>query len=314
MTLVSAIVPTFHRPESCARAVRSVLAQRLTPGVEIEAVVVLDGPQSETREALLALGDPRVRLVESSTNRGHAAARTEGVRHARGAWCAFLDDDDEWLPAKIAAQLEAVASCDATLPVVGCRLEARLDRGSLVWPEIGPEQGDPIADYLYTRTSLASLKSGRTLMQTSMILAPTELLRRVPFRAGMRRHADPDWLLRVAREPGVRFVFPRSREPLAVWNLHEEARVSGSGDWRYSIAWARRHRGLMSPRSIAGFLSGPAAHRAGQLTRGTGRIRAFAALARHMRELGKPSLLDYASLGLAYADAGRFRPTRKTRG
>lgn len=313
MTLVSAVIPAYKRPGPCVRAVRSVLDQRLPTGVEIEAVVVLDGPQPETHEAIEAIGDPRVRPVQMPTNRGHAAARAEGVRHARGSWCALLDDDDEWLPGKIEAQLAAAAESGIDVPVVGCRLEARLDRGSLLWPEIPPQPGEPIADYLYTRDSLASLKTGRRLMQTSMILTPMELMRRVPFRAGMRRHADPDWLLRVGREPGVGFVFPACDEPLAVWNLHEGSRVSGSGDWRYSIAWARRHRSLMSPRAIAGFLSGPAAHRAGLLTRGVGRVRAFAALARHMLELGEPSPLDAAALAIAFADLGRFRPARAAR-
>lgn len=314
MTLVSAIVPAFHRPRLCVDAVRSILAQRLPTGTQIEAIVVLDGPQPATKDAIERIDDERVRTVQLPTNRGHAAARAEGIRVAKGSWCAFLDDDDLWMPDKISLQLETARASDAPLPVVGCRLEARLGRGSLIWPENEPTPSEHIADYLYARRSLASLRSGHGLIQTSMILAPTDLMRRVPFRPGMRRHADPDWIVRAAQEPGVGFVFPETDTPLAVWNLHDGSRVSGaaagSGDWRYSIAWARRHRSMMTPASIAGFLTGPAAHRAATLTRGLTRVRAFAALARSAIALGQPSIYDAAALLLTFLDAGRFRPTR----
>jgi len=92
---VSVVIPTRLRPALVPRAVRSALAQALT---DIEVVVVIDGPDPDTREVLAAIADPRLRIVELERSGGAPAARNVGVDHARAAWTALLDDDDEWLP------------------------------------------------------------------------------------------------------------------------------------------------------------------------------------------------------------------------
>lgn len=295
-------------------AVRSILKQRLPSGVSLEVLAVVDGPQPDVEAALEDIDDERVRVIRQPTRRGHSAARARGVIESRGDWIAFLDDDDRWMPTKLDEQLRAAERArgeGGSESIVGCRVRAVLDRGSMIWPEVLPGRNEPIDEYLYRRRGLAWLRTGRALVQTSMILAPASLLRRVNFRPGLRRHADPDWLLRAAREPGVRLVFPETDEPLAVWSLHDGDRVSAGGDWRYSIVWARRHADLMSPRAMAGFLTGPAAHRAGALTAGRERISAFTALLLHAWRLGKPSIWDCLALTLFFVDAGRWRPVRR---
>src|SRR5260370_12535343 len=115
MVLVSTVIPTRGRPELLLRAVRSVLAQTLR---EIEAVIVIDGDDPATERALeeLVREDGRVRVIALATSVGGSDARNRGVDAASGEWVAFLDDDDEWLPGKLQAQLEAVTS--STAPVV----------------------------------------------------------------------------------------------------------------------------------------------------------------------------------------------------
>src|SRR6267378_4252792 len=102
MVLVSAVIPTRGRPELLLRAVRSVLAQTLR---EIEAVVVIDGQDPATEQAMetLARKDSRVRVIALPTSTGGSAARNRGVAEASGEWIAFLDDDDEWMPGKVEA-------------------------------------------------------------------------------------------------------------------------------------------------------------------------------------------------------------------
>lgn len=300
-TTVSAIIPTRGRPSQLILAVRSVLAQSLEPAESLEVIVVLDGPDEATEAALAAITDPRVRTIRLSTQRGHATARNTGIEAARGQWCAFLDDDDAWFPDKITSQLRVARQAHTegiAHPVVGCIVRARTDGAVMHWPVRTPNQNEPIADYLYARRGWRSVLSGHTLMQTSMILLPTQLARHVRFRGGMRRHADPDWLLRLQAVSGVRFLFPETDRPLAEWNLTGAGRISSSGDYRYSIVWARRHARQLGPRATAGFLTGPAAHVASQMPGRVARQRAFAALLGEAFDTGDATIWDLAALAV----------------
>lgn len=57
--MVSVVIPTRNRPQRVTRAVRSALAQTLCP---IEVIVVIDGPDEVT---LQALGDLKTRALEA---------------------------------------------------------------------------------------------------------------------------------------------------------------------------------------------------------------------------------------------------------
>src|SRR5678816_3606690 len=95
MPKVSVIIPTRNRVELLQRAITSVLCQTFD---DFELLVV-DGSTDGTRDAVDARIDPRVRYLPQSESRGTAAARNVGITSAASPYCAFLDDDDEWLPA-----------------------------------------------------------------------------------------------------------------------------------------------------------------------------------------------------------------------
>ncbi len=96
---VSAVIPTHNRANLVTRAIHSALAA-LLPGDEI--VVVDDGSTDGTASAVEAFGPP-VHLMRLP-HRGAGAARNAGLDAARGPFVAFLDDDDEWFPDKVALQ------------------------------------------------------------------------------------------------------------------------------------------------------------------------------------------------------------------
>lgn len=100
--LVSVVIPTHDRPETIDRAVASVLAQT-HPAVEV--IVVDDGWRTPAR---VATKDERVRVVRQDPARGVACARNLGVAQTRGAFVAFLDDDDTFHPHKLATQLASL--------------------------------------------------------------------------------------------------------------------------------------------------------------------------------------------------------------
>lgn len=109
--LVSIIIPTYKRSVFLDRALASVYAQTYT---NWEIIVVDDNDdcssyREETETVVSAYrDDPRVRYIKHRENRGAATARNTGIRETRGEFVAFLDDDDQWLPEKLARQVEAL--------------------------------------------------------------------------------------------------------------------------------------------------------------------------------------------------------------
>ncbi len=103
--LVTVIVPAYDMEAFLARAVVSALAQTHR---NLEVLIVDDASTDGTAKAAKALcqSDGRVRLLSHEANKGGCAARNTGLREARGEYVAFLDADDEWLPEKLARQLE----------------------------------------------------------------------------------------------------------------------------------------------------------------------------------------------------------------
>ena len=105
MPTVSVIVPTFNRSKLVINAIQSVLCQTYQ---DYEIIVVDDGSTNDTEEALRPYMD-RIRYVYQE-NLGASAAQNKGVQLARGKWISILASDDLWLPTKLEAQLNAVAS------------------------------------------------------------------------------------------------------------------------------------------------------------------------------------------------------------
>jgi glycosyltransferase involved in cell wall biosynthesis len=244
--LISAIIPTRNRPDLLLRAARSALAQTYE---NLEVVIVIDGRDVTTSKAIESVVDKRLRVVTLDQIVGGAAARNEGVRHAKGDWIAFLDDDDEWMPEKLVKQAAQAISSRHRHPIVSSRVFARAPKCDYIWPRRLPRSNEHIAEYLFNRSSLFQ---GEGLIATSTILAPKALLLTVPFR-DLRKHQDWDWVLRATMEPGVGVEF--CDEPLSIWYVDQERpTISNTDDWRFSLSWAKEMNGRMSPRAYAGFL------------------------------------------------------------
>ncbi|MBI2351846.1 MAG: glycosyltransferase [Deltaproteobacteria bacterium] len=86
---VSVVIATYNRAGFLHETLDSVLGQRFR---DFELIVVDDGSTDDTPELLQSYGG-RIRIL-CQQNRGPAAARNLGIRHARGRWILIQDSDD----------------------------------------------------------------------------------------------------------------------------------------------------------------------------------------------------------------------------
>jgi glycosyltransferase involved in cell wall biosynthesis len=101
--MVSVIIPCYNGEHFIGDAIKSVLSQSFQ---EIEVIVVDDGSSDGSGEVIDKYkGDPRVVCLAHEKNLGIPAARNTGIRHSRGKYIAFLDQDDIWRQKKLARQI-----------------------------------------------------------------------------------------------------------------------------------------------------------------------------------------------------------------
>ena len=101
---VSVVLTTYYyRPAALSRAIESILNQIFT---DFEFIIVNDGAIDDTKKMLnnYAQKDSRIQVLHQK-NKGLGEARNLGVRHARGAYIAFMDDDDQSLPTRLEEQV-----------------------------------------------------------------------------------------------------------------------------------------------------------------------------------------------------------------
>lgn len=257
MPEVSVVIPTCNRPGLVVRAVESVLRQTVQA---LEVVVIVDGGDPTTCRRLQRIDDPRLSVVRLPTRLGAAGARNVGVSHTKAEWVAFLDDDDEMVPERLALQLAVARASRGRYPVVGSRCLIRTAHGDYVQPELLPEPSQHLSDYLFCRRGL----SGRIgSLGTSSILVRAELLRRLPI-PDLPRHEDWAWALEASRIDG----FELHVLPNQLTVCHEDpsvpslSRPKGRHDWQFTYRWARQYRPAMTPSAYASFLLGPVARMA----------------------------------------------------
>ena len=114
---VTVVMPTHNRARLMQDTLRSVLVQ---VGVDVRVVVVDDGSSDTTAAVLAGLEGRRIRWCRHDQPQGVSNARNTGLAMVDTPWVAFVDDDDLWSPAKIAAQLSSLqADSDARWSCTG---------------------------------------------------------------------------------------------------------------------------------------------------------------------------------------------------
>ena len=112
---VSVVIPTYNREQFIERSIKSVLNQTYQ---DFEIIVVDDASIDNTKEVVAGFNDQRIKYVRHEKNRGEAAARNTGIKLAEADYIASHDSDDEWLPEKLAKQIQVFENCSPEVGVV----------------------------------------------------------------------------------------------------------------------------------------------------------------------------------------------------
>lgn len=243
MSLVSVVIPTLKRPQLLLRAINSVLQQTHR---ELEVIVIAGRPDLDTVDAVRSVADPRVRLFETPESLTAGGARNAGADQAKGEWVAFLDDDDEWLPDKLARQLALAASRDSTL--VTCLSRIVTSTGSYVRPKAVYDGSVPIDEYLFDRRRLFG---GSSFIGTPSFFLPRHVLDKVRFDED---NPDDDWdfLLHLSKHENVTI----DTVPEVLVLVHSEGThshlTSRTSSWA-SLSYLDKMQPFLTRRAYSGY-------------------------------------------------------------
>jgi len=207
MPQVSVVIPTYNRATLIGETLDSVLAQTYC---DFEIIVVDDGSTDNTSAIINTGYKDLVRYIRQE-NAGQATARNTGIRIANGTYIAFLDDDDLWLPHKLARQMPLFESNPATVWVY-CDAQ--------VFDDI---TGQPLHNFSQINPPHVGQVASH-LLQRDFIASPTPIIRRDIFeKVGyfdesdqLRRREDWEMWLRLAVTCAVDYV----PEVLARYRVH----------------------------------------------------------------------------------------------
>ncbi len=102
--LISIITPSYNSEQFIAETIASVQAQTYNNW----EMIIVDDASSDTTQQIIekhAQQDSRIKYHFLTENSGAAVARNKATELAKGAFVAFLDADDLWMPQKLEKQL-----------------------------------------------------------------------------------------------------------------------------------------------------------------------------------------------------------------
>ncbi len=223
---ITAIIPTFRRPQLLARAIHSVLAQTFNN----LQVIVLDNASGDTTEAVvaeIARKDPRVIYHCHASNVGALNNFQYGFKHVETAFFSVLSDDDILLPDFYATSMKSFSD-HPEASFVAC--------GVLHITPAGVYYGMPVASlpegfYNPPDGLLAILRYGHA--EWTGILFRRAIFDAIGFLNLETEHAaDLDFELRAA----ARASFVVSHTPGAIFSTQPLTPLS-NGTYPFDIVW-----------------------------------------------------------------------------
>lgn len=244
---VSIIMPAHNVQGFVGQAIASVAAQTYP---SFELIVVNDGSTDATAEVLREaratwpLAPELLRIETRAQGSGASAARNHGVARAQGAFLAFIDADDRWMPETLAhlmAALEASPDSDIACPRY-CRINEAGETINYL--------GEPVTPAQAPQGAPRHFDAGEALLATPAESATGVLVRRDAFAAGggfdpaLPSNNDIDCWLRILTVRGTTLV--RCPQAVVAYRIRSAQITSDVGRMQAGHAqFLRNHAALL---------------------------------------------------------------------
>jgi len=188
-------------------------------------------------------GHFEVVVLDSGAPSNGAIARNVGINYARAKYIALLDDDDQWLENRLQNYLGYIDSrCLTSDFVIFSRALSCAEDGSAA--SLFPPKayrGESITEFLLSALGGA---------QTSTLMLPAALAKRVRFDETLARHQDYDFCMRLA-EAGATFEFIDAI--LSIW-YQSPGGVSKSATFDDCVLWLRQNSHRLSRKAYVNYV------------------------------------------------------------
>lgn len=218
---VTVVTVAYNEVREIARTIANKLAQDY-PAEKLAVIVVSDGSQDGTDDAISALADPRVHLLRQEPRQGKTSGVNLAVRHARGEILVFADANSFYAPDAVRRLVEPLA--DPAVGYVTGRMVYRAPDGSLT--------GEGCSTYMRYENRLRGWET--RLGSIVGVDGGVDAMRRLAY-APMRSDQLPDFVQPLTMiERGQRVVY----QPQAL--LYEDALANSRDEFQMRVRVALR--------------------------------------------------------------------------
>ncbi len=245
--LVSVNITTYNRAKFLGRCLDSVLNQSYS---NLEVIVVDDASSDNTRKVAedYCKGDARVKYFRHDQNQGNAFARNTALKHCKGLFVAFMDDDDEWIdPDKLAKQVEILKdSSDPKLGIICSGVKV-----------IDAHNNEEIKRAEMPLDLTLTLLKGNGVIHNSTVMTRRDIMIKVSgFDTKMPRGIDSEFFRTVVVKHGYKVHF--MPDITVAYHEHGEGRMTtnkknaAAKTWKANIHVIQKHLGsfLLHPEAL----------------------------------------------------------------
>jgi len=188
MPKVSIILTTYNNPPFLKEALESVLNQTYT---DWELILIVDPPFSGELERLIVeyVNDypNKIKYIKNDKRVGFRNCLNQGLKIAEGEYIARIDDDDVWLPEKLAEQIEFLEK-NKDYVLLGCGAIIIDENGKELYRFQPPTENEDIKKVILSRNPF---------VHSSVVFREETALSAGGYNAELKENEDLDLWLRL---------------------------------------------------------------------------------------------------------------------